>query len=90
MSGPSIVALADLALYVAILAQIGAVTGAVTTSITLNFLRRPAPRDLVADCRLLKLGRRLAVGDVTIRSEGAAEPVAHATGTYSIPPNVVS
>jgi acyl-coenzyme A thioesterase PaaI-like protein len=77
--------LADMALYVAILAQIGPVALAVTTNLAFNFLRRPEQRDLLAECRLLKLGRRLAVGEVFMRSEGSAEIVCHATGTYSIP-----
>jgi acyl-coenzyme A thioesterase PaaI-like protein len=58
---------------------------AVTTNLSINFLRKPAQQDLIAECRLLKLGRRLAVGEVTIRSEGLDEPVAHAIATYSIP-----
>ena len=57
-----------------------------TTSLTINFLRRPRPHDLLAEARLLKLGARLAVGDVAIRSEGEEELAAHATLTYSIPP----
>jgi uncharacterized protein (TIGR00369 family) len=86
ISGPTMMTLADVALYVAILASIGPVALAVTTNLSINFLRKPSPRDLIAECRLLKLGRRLAVGEVTILSEGEGEPVAHATGTYSIPP----
>ena len=85
LSGPSMMALADLALYVAILAHIGPVALAVTTNLAFNFLRKPEPRGLIADCRLLKLGRRLAVGEVSILSEGGTEVVCHATGTYSIP-----
>jgi uncharacterized protein (TIGR00369 family) len=85
ISGPAMMALADLALYVAILAHIGPVALAVTTSLNFNFLRKPEQRDLIAECRLLKLGRRLAVGDVSIYSEGSPEVVCHATGTYSIP-----
>jgi uncharacterized protein (TIGR00369 family) len=85
ISGPAMMALADLALYVAILGSLGPVGLAVTTNLTINFLRKPAPRPLVADCRLLKLGRRLAVGEVAISSEGEADLVAHVTGTYSIP-----
>src|SRR3712207_6062352 len=85
LSGPSIMALADLALYVAILAQIGPVALAVTTSLSFNFLRKPAQRDLIAECQLLKMGKRLVVGEVLIRSDGEAELVCHATGTYSIP-----
>jgi uncharacterized protein (TIGR00369 family) len=86
LSGPSMMTLADLALYVAILAHIGPVGLAVTTNLNFNFLRRPEPRDLLAECRLLKLGARLAVGEVSLFSEGIADPVCHATGTYSIPP----
>jgi len=85
ISGPSMMALADLALYAAILAHIGPVALAVTTSLNFNFLRKPEPRDMIADCRLLKLGKRLAVGEVSIFSEGSTEVVCHATGTYSIP-----
>ena len=68
------------------LASIGPVPLAVTTNLNINFLRKPAPRDLIAECRLLKLGKRLAVGEVTIYSDGEDEPVAHVTSTYSIPP----
>jgi uncharacterized protein (TIGR00369 family) len=85
ISGPSMMALADLALYAAILAHIGPVALAVTTSLNFNFLRKPEPRALIADCRLLKLGKRLAVGEVSMMSEGRPEVVCHATGTYSIP-----
>ncbi|MGO4524644.1 PaaI family thioesterase [Microvirga sp. 2MCAF35] len=85
ISGPAMMALADLALYAAILAHIGPVALAVTTSLNFNFLRKPEPRALIADCRLLKLGKRLAVGDVSITSEGSPDMVCHATGTYSIP-----
>lgn len=86
ISGPAMFALADVALYVAILAQIGPVGLAVTTSMNINFLTKPPPGDLVGEARLFKLGKRLAVGEVTIRSEGADAACAHATGTYSIPP----
>ncbi|KFG68522.1 PaaI family thioesterase [Microvirga sp. BSC39] len=85
ISGPAMMTLADLAFYVAILAHIGPVALAVTTSLNFNFLRKPEQRDLIADCRLLKLGKRLAVGEVSIFSEGSADVVCHATGTYSIP-----
>jgi len=80
-------ALADFAMYVGLLASIGPVPLAVTINLSINFLRRPAARDLIAECRLLKLGKRLAVGEVTIRSDGMNEPVAHVTSTYSIPRN---
>jgi uncharacterized protein (TIGR00369 family) len=86
ISGPTMMALADVSLYVAVLASIGPVALAVTTNLNINFLRRPAPRDLISECSLLKLGNRLAVGEVTIFSEGEEAPVAHVTGTYSIPP----
>ena len=85
ISGPTMMALADFAMYVAVLSAIGPVPLAVTTNLNINFLRKPAARDLIAGCRLLKLGKRLAVGDVTIHSDGVEEPVAHATSTYSIP-----
>jgi uncharacterized protein (TIGR00369 family) len=86
ISGPTMMALADVSLYITVLASIGPVALAVTTNLNINFLRRPAPRDLISECRLLKLGNRLAVGEVSIFSEGEEEPVAHVTGTYSIPP----
>lgn len=85
ISGPAMMTLADVALYTAILAHIGPVALAVTTSLNFNFLRKPEPGGLVADCRLLKLGKRLAVGEVSIYSEGTTDVVCHATGTYSIP-----
>jgi len=87
VSGPSLMALADCALYLLILAQLGPVTLAVTTSLNINFLRKPEPADIVAEARLLKLGQRLAVGEVSLFSAGATDPVAHATVTYSIPPD---
>ena len=68
------------------LASIGWEPLAVTTNLNINFLRKPAPAALIAECRLIKLGKRLAVGDVAIRSEGEEDMVAHATSTYSIPP----
>lgn len=88
LSGPSMFTLADLAFYVAVLGALGPVGLAVTTNLNINFLRKPEPRDLIAECRMLKIGKRLAVGEVTLLSEGSEEPVAHATGTYSIPPRV--
>jgi uncharacterized protein (TIGR00369 family) len=87
VSGPAMMALADVALFVAILAQIGPVGLAVTTNFSINFLRKPAPGLLRAECRVLKLGRRLAVGDVAIHADRDPEMVAHATATYSIPPD---
>lgn len=87
VSGPTMMTLADFGIYVAILATIGWVPRAVTTNLSINFLKMPAPRDLLAEARLLKIGRRLAVGEIGIRSEGEDELVAHATSTYSIPPH---
>ena len=87
VSGPTLMTLADTAMYLAVLAMIGPVALAVTTSLNINFLRKPSPVDVIAECRLLKLGSRLAVGDVLMFSEGDTEPVAQATLTYSIPPN---
>lgn len=87
VSGPTLMTLADAGTYLLILAQIGPVALAVTTSLTINFLRKPAASsDILVEGKLLKLGRRLAVGEVSLFSAGVAEPVAHATVTYSIPP----
>nr|WP_126977419.1 PaaI family thioesterase [Frigidibacter oleivorans] len=87
VSGPSIFALADVAIYLAILSRIGPVALAVTTGASIDFLRKPAAGvDLICAARLLKLGRSLAVADALIYSEGLAEPVARASMTYSIPP----
>jgi uncharacterized protein (TIGR00369 family) len=86
ISGPTMMALADFAMYVAVLSAIGPIPLAMTTNLNINFLRKPEPRDLLAQARLLKLGRRLAVGEVVIRSDGLEEAVAHVTSTYSIPP----
>jgi uncharacterized protein (TIGR00369 family) len=86
ISGPAMFTLADLAFYVAVLGALGPVALAVTTNLNINFLRKPAQRAMIADCRLLKLGKRLAVGEASLFSEGEAEPVAHVTGTYSVPP----
>jgi acyl-coenzyme A thioesterase PaaI-like protein len=85
ISGPAMFGVCDAALFVAILGEIGPVAHAVTTSASINFLRKPAPADLIARTRLLKLGKRLAVGEVALYSEGESEMVAHATATYSIP-----
>jgi uncharacterized protein (TIGR00369 family) len=85
VSGPSMFWLADCAFYVAVLASIGREAQAVTTNMNINFMRRPAPAEMVAEARILKLGRRLAVGDVTLYSAGDDRPVAHATTTYAIP-----
>jgi len=86
VAGPFMMALADAAMYAVVLSAIGEVQLAVTTSFNINFLHRPVPADLLAEGRVLKTGKRLVVTDVTVHSEGHAEPVAHATGTYSVPP----
>jgi len=88
VNGPALMSLADYGMYVAVLSAIGRVEMAVTTSLNCNFLRRPKPGAVIADCRLLKLGKRLAYGEVSLFSEGEAAdgPVAHVTATYSIPP----
>ena len=87
VSGPAMFGLADVAMYLAILARIGPVALAVTTNCSMDFMRKPrAGCDLLAEARILKLGRRLAVGDVLLYSEGAPEVVARASLTYSVPP----
>jgi len=86
VSGPAMMTLADATVYVAILAAIGPVPLAVTTNLSINFLRKPEPGELIADCKLIKLGKRLAVGEVGIRPAAGGELVAHAVATYSIPP----
>lgn len=86
LSGPALMTLADTAVYLLTLAHIGPIALAVTTNLNINFLRKPEPKDVIAETRLLKLGQRLAVGEVALYSEGEAEIVAHATVTYSIPP----
>jgi len=85
ISGPTMMELADFSMYVAVFSAIGRQPLAVTTNLSINFLRKPAKADLIADARLMKIGKRLAVGEVTIYSEGIPEPVAHVTATYSIP-----
>lgn len=83
--GPAMFALADITLYGVVLSLVGRVELAVTTDLAMHFLSRPRPADLVGEGRILRLGTRLAVGEVLIRSEGRPEPVAHAVGTYAIP-----
>ncbi len=86
ISGPAMMALSDLAMWVVVLGHIGKVELSVTTNLNINFLRKPGQADMLAESRLLKLGRQLAVGDITLYSEGDDAPVAHATSTYSVPP----
>src|SRR4029077_9120035 len=86
ISGPTLMALADCAMYMVLLSAIGPVALAVTTNFSINFLRKGVPgHDVIAEARLLKLGRRLAVGEVTLLSASAPNPIAHVTATYSIP-----
>jgi len=86
ISGPTLMALADFAMYVVLLSAIGPVGLAVTTNLNINFLRRGTPgRDVLAGAKLLKLGRRLAVGEVNLLSGTSPDPIAHVTATYSIP-----
>lgn len=88
VSGPIMMALADAAMYALVLSRIGPVELAVTTNLSINFLRKPLPGDVMAEARMLKLGKRLAVGEVSLYSDGDANDnlVAHVTATYSIPP----
>lgn len=87
VSGPTMFKLADFTIYAALLGHLGEdALQAVTTSMTMNFLSRPEPADLVAQARLIKVGRRLAVADVEIYADGRDGMVAHATGTYALPP----
>src|SRR3954470_6766843 len=86
VSGPTLMALADFAMYVVLLSAIGPVGLAVTTNLNINFLRKGLPgQDVLAAARLLKLGKRLAVGEVVLLSGTSPDPIAHVTSTYSIP-----
>ncbi len=85
ISGPSMFTLADLSMYAAVLASIGPLAHAVTVSLTINFLRKPGQRDMLGEAQILKLGKRLAMGEIALRTEGETELAAHATATYSLP-----
>lgn len=85
ISGPAMFSLADVAMYAAVLASIGPVAHAVTTNLTINFLRKPDRRDVIGEARLLKLGKRLAMGEIALWPAGETELAAHATSTYSLP-----
>ena len=85
--GPALMALADITLYGVVMSLLGRVELAVTTSMTVHFLTRPAPRDVLAAGRILRLGRRLAVGEVLMRTAGEPQPICQVTGTYAIPPD---
>ena len=84
--GPALMALADVTLYGVVLSMVGERALAVTTDMTIHFLSRPALRDVLASGRLLKLGRRLAVGEVIMHNDGDARAICHVVGTYAIPP----
>ena len=88
VAGPVMMGLADAAFYALVMANVGLVSLAVTTNLSINFLRKPGPGNLYCKAKLLKLGKRLAVCEAVLYTEdmGSEEPVAHATGTYSIPP----
>lgn len=86
ISGATLMGFADFTMYVLVLSAIGPTPLAVTTNLNINFLRKPAQTTLIADARMLKLGKRLAVGEVALRSHGSDDLVAHITSTYSIPP----
>ena len=89
VSGPVLMTVADVALYVAILGEIGIVPLAVTTNLNINFLRKPAgDKAIIGECKLIKVGKTLAVGEVTLYSEGSPDAVAHVVGTYAIPRDV--
>lgn len=85
ISGPAMFALADIAMYAAVLVSAGPIAHAVTTNLNINFLHRPGQRDMIGEARVLKLGKRLAVGEIALHSDGEVELAAHATATYSIP-----
>jgi uncharacterized protein (TIGR00369 family) len=87
VSGPAMMMLADYALYAVIMSVAELGEGAVTSNLNTTFLRRPAPVDVIADARLIRCGKRLAYGEVTLLSGGEDDPVAHATGTYALPPH---
>jgi len=85
VSGPTMMELADFAMYVAVFSAAGPQPLAVTTNLNINFLRKPAAADLIAEARLMKVGKRLAVGEVSLYSDGQDDMVAHVTSTYSLP-----
>jgi uncharacterized protein (TIGR00369 family) len=87
VSGPVMMTVADFAMYGVVLSLIGRVELAVTTNLSINFLRRPPPGDVLAKARILKLGKRLAVGEVYLHGGDDEDLVAHVTSTYSIPPH---
>ncbi|MEO8560218.1 MAG: PaaI family thioesterase, partial [Rhodospirillales bacterium] len=87
VSGPTLMFFCDAGFYLLVLSQIGPVPMAVTTNLNINFMRRPAPVDVIGEFRILKLGQRLAVGDAVLFSDGDKEAIAHCQLTYAIPPD---
>jgi len=86
VSGPALFRVADLALYVALLGELGEIAiPAVTANLNINFLAKPEPADVVAEAKIMRLGKRLAVGEVAMFSDGGDDMIAHATGTYALP-----
>lgn len=86
--GPALMGLADVTLYGVVMSLLGRLELAVTTDLSFHFLSKPDPADVLAEGRILKLGRRLAVGEVTMTSEDKAQPICHAIGSYAIPPAI--
>jgi uncharacterized protein (TIGR00369 family) len=86
--GPALMGLADVTLYGVVMSLLGRTELAVTTDLTFHFLSKPEPVDLLAEGRILKLGRRVAVGEVSITSEGKPQPICQAIGSYAIPPTI--
>jgi uncharacterized protein (TIGR00369 family) len=86
VSGPALMMLADYSLYAVVMSVAENGEGAVTSNLNTTFMRRPKPAAVIAEARLIRCGKRLAYGEVTMFSEGDQEPVAHATGTYALPP----
>jgi len=86
VSGPALMTLADTAMYLVTLSVVGPEPLAVTSDLSIRFLRRPAPARVVAEARVLRAGKRLVVAEVTMFSAGEDEPIAHVTGTYVLPP----
>lgn len=85
IGGPFMMGLADMVMYAVVLSCMPDAVGAVTSNLTMNFLRRPGQAAMIADGRMLRLGRRLAFGEVELFSEGDPDMVAHATATYALP-----
>ncbi len=85
LSGPTFMWMVDLAMYLAILSRIGPMALAVTTNLEIHFLRKSGPARILAKASILKLGKRLAVGNVTVTTSESDEPLAFATVTYALP-----